>query len=91
MMEVYEVAKICDGLAHPIRAKIYDVLSKKKEMKISEIYKEIAKEFDISSRQTLMNHLKTMALAGIVEMRKEGKEWVVKLIKKIDITAEEFA
>ena len=87
MTQIHEIAKVCDGLAHPIRVRIYEILLEKQGewVKVSDLFKIISKEFGISSRQTLSNHLKTMVLAGIIEMEKRGKDYYVQLKMKVDV------
>jgi len=87
MMQIHEIAKVCDGLAHPMRVRIYEILLEKRGewVKVSDLFKIVSKEFGISSRQTLSNHLRTMALAGIIEMEKKGKDYYVRLKMEVDV------
>ena len=85
MMQYLEIAKICDGLAHPIRAKVYEVLLEKGEIKASELFEIIQKEFGISSRQTLFTHLSVMEKAGIIETYKRKRDVYVKLKMIVDV------
>ena len=79
MTQNYDIVKICDGLAHPIRLKIYEVLLEKKEIKATKLFEIIKDEFEISSRQSLFNHLTVMERAGIIELYKKKKDYYVKL------------
>ncbi len=85
-MQVHEIAKICDGLAHPIRARVYEILLEKGEVKASELFEIINKEFGISSRQTLFTHLSVMEKSGIIETYKKKREVYVKLKLIVDVS-----
>ena len=85
MMQYHEVAKICDGLAHPIRAKVYEILLEKGEIKASDLFKIIQEEFNISSRQTLFTHLSVMEKSGLIEIYKKKRNAYVRLKLIVDI------
>jgi DNA-binding transcriptional ArsR family regulator len=85
MTQNYDIVKVCDGLAHPIRLKIYEVMLKSREIKASELFKVIKEEFGITSRQSLFNHLTVMERAGIIELQKKRKDYYVKLKSIVDI------
>jgi len=83
---MYDISRICEGLAHPIRERIYEILLKKREAKASELFEALKDEFKLSSRQSIHNHLVIMERAGIVELSKQRRELVVKLKMKVDIS-----
>lgn len=88
-MDDYETARICDALGHPLRVRIYKILLERGNTKASELFHELKDEFDISSRQTIFNHINYLGTSDIVETRKEKGEVIVKLKKKIKIEVEE--
>lgn len=88
--EDYELASICEALGHPIRIGIYKFLLGKGEAKASELYHQLKDEFDISSRQTIFNHINYLAISNIVETRKEKGEIIVKLKKRVKIEIEDL-
>jgi DNA-binding transcriptional ArsR family regulator len=88
MTQNYDIVKICDGLAHPIRLKIYEVLLEKKEIKATKLFEIIKDEFEISSRQSLFNHLTVMERAGIIELYKKKKDYYVKLKMLVNVEVE---
>ncbi len=86
MTQKYDTVKICDGLAHPIRLRIYEIMLEKQEIKATELFKIIKDEFGITSRQSLFNHLIVMERAGIIELQKRRKDYYVKLKLIVDIS-----
>jgi len=86
-MESYEISKICEGLAHPIRQRIYEILLEKRKAKASELFNILKDEFNLSSRQSIHNHLSVMEKAGIIETEKIKNEVHVKLKMKVEIVA----
>ncbi len=64
------ISKICEGLAHPIREKIYEILLEKREAKASELFELLKGKFRLSSRQSIHNHLMIRGRASIIEVSK---------------------
>jgi DNA-binding transcriptional ArsR family regulator len=85
MTQNYDLVKICDGLAHPIRKRIYEILSEKIDVKATKLFEIIRDEFDITSRQSIFNHLIVMERAGIIELYKKKKDYYVKLKMQIEV------
>jgi DNA-binding transcriptional ArsR family regulator len=89
-MDDYELARICEALGHPMRARIYRILLERGEVRASELFHELKEEFKIGSRQTIFNHINYLGISDLVETRKEKGEVVVKLKKKVKIEVEEI-
>lgn len=89
--DLFEYSKYAEGLAHPVRMKIMDVLLEKRSMHQSEIVKQLrGTEFEKEFR-TIQTHLKKMESCGLVEISKNDKDiTVVVLKKKIEIFAEDI-
>ena len=89
-MDVYELSRICEALGHPLRLSIYNLLLEKGESKASELFNQFKDEFNISSRQTIFNHLNALEIAGLIITTKEKGEVVAKLKKKVKIEVEDL-
>lgn len=84
------ISRLCEGLSHPVRAKILELLEEIGDLPLHEIVKKLrGSEFE-KSYQTISAHVKKMESCGIVEMSKNDKDiTIVVLKKKIEILAED--
>jgi|GEM_PF-2007428 DNA-binding transcriptional ArsR family regulator len=85
-----EILRVIEGLSHPIRLSIYNLLAEKGEMFTGDIFKLIKGEFGVSSHQTLLNHLNVMQISGIVELERVKNRYKAKLKKMIGIEVKEI-
>ena len=65
---------ILRAIAHPIRIAIVDMLHKKKQMTVTEIFEQLNIEQAIAS-----HHLRIMKSQNIVEVKRDGKNSVYSL------------
>ena len=68
---------IADAISVETRIRIIEVLKKQKEMTLS----ELAKRIPDHQFATIQNHCRKLTESGIVEMKKEGGRYVVRLKK----------
>jgi DNA-binding transcriptional ArsR family regulator len=66
--------EILRAIAHPIRIAMIDVLHKKKEMTVSEIFEQLGIEQAIAS-----HHLQILKVQDIVAVKRDGKNSIYHL------------
>lgn len=77
-----EISRICEGLSHPVRAKIIKLLESDSKIPLHIIEKKLrGTEFE-KSYQTISAHVKKMELSGIVEKSKDNKDITIVVLKK---------
>ncbi len=64
---IEETARILRCLAHPVRLQILDLLERKGEMTVTEVYEGVGIEQAVASQ-----HLSLMHDKGVLERRKDG-------------------
>ena len=70
--EIVLIAKVSDALAHPARINIYRYIMKRNKERIPVCNKDVVAEFDYS-QATISQHLKKLAGAGLIQVRKNDK------------------
>ena len=85
-----EISRLCEGLSHPVRAKIVKLLEETGDIPLHEIEKKLrGSEFE-KSYQTISAHVKKMKSCGLVEISKDDKDITIVVLKKrIEILAED--
>ena len=87
---IFEYSKYAEGLAHPVRLKIMDLLIEKGPIYQSEIVKQLRGTAFEKEFRTIQTHLKKMESCGLLEISKDEKDiTTVMLKKKIEIIAED--
>ena len=83
---------VCEGLAHRYRFKVFHTLKKHGGfMKLIELIKECIRDPEYYRHfATAKGHIQKMAMAGIVDLRKEAGEYVVELKKDVKIFVRDF-
>ena len=77
-----EISRLCEGLSHPVRAKIVKLLEETGDIPLHEIEKKLrGSEFE-KSYQTISAHVKKMESSGIVEKSKDNKDITIVVLKK---------
>lgn len=66
--KVEKIADVLKAISHPMRVAILDLLDKKKEMTVSEIYNELGLE-----QSTTSHHLGILKSKGVLACKKKGK------------------
>ena len=83
----FEAGEICAGLSHAYRIKVMQVLVELGgKAKLSDLIKECSKDPSFF-RQFVVGkaHIEKMAIAGIVDLRKEEGQYVVELKKVVSV------
>lgn len=85
-----EISRLCEGLSHPVRAKIVELLEEVGDLPLHEIDKKLRGSKFERSYQTISSHVKKMESSGIVEMSKDDKDITIVVLKKrIEIIVED--
>jgi hypothetical protein len=77
------IADVCDGLSHPVRVAIMEILKEKRELKPYELFKEVQKRFGLTNYDftDVKHHIVAMTFAGLLGASKD----LVRLKKRVDI------
>ncbi|MDI6811179.1 MAG: hypothetical protein QMD80_05840 [archaeon] len=83
----FEAGEICAGLSHAYRIRVMRVLAELGgKAKLADLIKECGKEPPFFRQFTVAKaHVEKMAIAGIVELRKEEGQYVVDLKKEVRV------
>ena len=85
--EPFEAGEICAGLSHAYRIKVMRVLLELGgKAKLADLIKECSKEPPFFRQFTVAKaHVEKMAIAGIVDLRREEGQYVVDLKKEVRV------
>lgn len=84
-MDVDELARLLEGVAHPYRLTILEVLREKKQMPMGELRRVVSERYLEIETRNLQFHVFKMQMSGLVHMeRVEGRDHV-KLLKDVAV------
>lgn len=81
--ELEATAGLHEGLSHPFRMAIYEVLRKEGPMLLADLRRAVGELYTPLDARNLQFHLFKMQVAGIVSVEKEGGRDVARLLKEI--------
>lgn len=86
--DIKTVSKVAEGLSHPVRAKIYDILKTQHELKVKDLVRLLADSTPelARDRTAVDKHLVKMERAGILHVEQDYRGFhIVKLDLEIEI------
>lgn len=84
-MDVDELARLLEGVSHPFRLTILEVLRDKKQMPMGELRRAVSERYMEIETRNLQFHVFKMQMSGLVHMERiEGRDHVT-LLKDVTV------
>lgn len=81
--DVDELGRLVEGIAHPFRLVILDILRKKKRLPMAELRRLVEDAYMPIETRNLQFHVFKMQMSGLVKMEREGNRDHVELLRDV--------
>lgn len=81
--DVEELARAAEGVSHPFRWTILEVLREKKRLPMGELRRLVEERYLPIETRNLQFHVMKMQLCGLVKMEREGTRDHVELVRDV--------
>ena len=89
-MDVDELGRMVEGIAHPFRLVILDILRKKKRLPMAELRRLVEDVYMPIETRNLQFHVFKMQMSGLVRMEREGNRDHVELLRDVLVKVHEL-
>lgn len=84
-LDVDELGRFAEGIAHPFRLTILDILRKKKRLPMAELRRLVEAQYMPIETRNLQFHVFKMQMSGLVKMEREGNRDAVELVQDVEL------
>ena len=88
-MDVNELGRLVEGIAHPFRLVILDILRKKKRLPMAELRRLVEEAYMPIETRNLQFHVFKMQMSGLVKMEREGNRDHVELVRGVRVVVDD--
>lgn len=82
-LDVDELARAIEGVAHPFRVTILEILREKKRLPMGELRRLVEERYMPIETRNLQFHVFKMQMSGLVRMEREGNRDRVTLLRDV--------
>lgn len=82
-LDVDELGRLTEGIAHPFRLTILEILRKKKRLPMGELRRLVEEAYMPIETRNLQFHVFKMQMSGLVRMEREGNRDHVELVRDV--------
>lgn len=82
-LDVDELARAIEGVAHPFRVTILEILREKKRLPMGELRRLVEEAYMPIETRNLQFHVFKMQMSGLVRMEREGNRDHVELVRDV--------
>lgn len=89
-LDVDELARAIDGVAHPFRVTILTILREKQRLPMGELRRLVAARYMPIETRNLQFHVYKMQMCGLVRMEREGNRDHVTLLRDVTVRVKDL-